>query len=140
MSQNPVISIVEDDQSVRDGTRDLIEAMSFAAETFERAGDFLESKIIHSTSCLIADVHLSGMSGFELHTRLVESGKIIPTILITAFPNTKTRARALQAGVVCYLTKPINESELLACIQLALKYRKTDTTGSRLLPYTNDMG
>jgi len=123
--QNPVVSVVEDDQSARDGIRDLIEAMSFVAETFERAEDFLNSNALHSTSCLIADVHLPGMTGLELHSRLVSSGKVIPTILITAFPSERDRARALQAGVVCYLTKPLSDSEFPACIELALD-RKPD--------------
>jgi len=115
-----VISIVDDNRSVREGTRDLIEAMSFVAETFQRAEDFLNSDILHSTSCLIVDVQLPGMSGLQLHGHLVSSGKVIPTILITAFPSEKDRARALQAGAVCYLVKPLNDSELPACIELAL--------------------
>jgi FixJ family two-component response regulator len=127
--KKPVISIVDDDQSFREGTRDLIEAMGFVAETFRRAEDFLKSNTLDSTSCLIADVRMPGMSGLELYHRLVGSGKVIPTILITAFPNSKDRARALQAGVVCYLSKPFNESELPACIELALD-RKPDTRES----------
>src|SRR6266478_1266136 len=121
----PVISIVDDDQSFREGTRDLIEAMGFLAETFRRADEFLKSNALDGTSCLIADVQMPGMTGLELHDRLLRSGKVIPTILITAFPNSKDRARALQAGVVCYLSKPFNESELPTCIQLALE-RKPD--------------
>ena len=80
-----MISIVDDDQSFREGTRDLIEAMGFVAETFRRAEDFLKADAIDSTSCLIADVQMPGMTGLELHDRLVGSGKVIPTILITAF-------------------------------------------------------
>ena len=83
--KKPVISIVDDDQSFREGTRDLIEAMGFVAETFRRGEDFLKSDAIDSTSCLIADVQMPGMTGLELHDRLVGSGKVIPTILITAF-------------------------------------------------------
>jgi len=118
---NPVISIIDDDPSVREGTMDLLNAMGFAAEAFERANDFLSSDRLHSTSCLIADVQMPGMTGMELHDRLVGSGNLIPTILITAFPNDRDRTRALKSGVRCYLTKPFDESELLACIQEALK-------------------
>ena len=118
---NPVISIIDDDPSVREGTMDLLNAMGFAAEAFERANDFLSSDRLHSTSCLIADVQMPGMTGMELHDRLVGSGNLIPTILITAFPNDRDRTRALKNGVRCYLTKPFDESELLACIQEALK-------------------
>ena len=122
MPKKPVISIVDDDPSVREGTVDLLDSMGFIAEPFERADDFLQSNRLHSTSCLISDVRMPGMTGLELHNRLVESGNVIPTILITAFPNDRDRERALQAGVKCYLTKPFNEDDLLACIRSALEY------------------
>jgi len=121
MPNKPVISIVDDDPSVREGTMDLLNSMGFIAEPFERANDFLKSNGLHRTSCLIADVRMPGMSRLELHNRLVGSGNLIPTILITAFPNDRDRERALQAGVKCYLTKPFNEDDLLACIRSALE-------------------
>jgi FixJ family two-component response regulator len=117
----PVISIIDDDPSVREGTMDLLNSMGLAAEAFERANDFLNSNGLHRTSCLIADVQMPGMTGLELHNRLVGSGNVIPTILITAFPNDRDRTRALQNGVGWYLTKPFSENELLACIREALK-------------------
>jgi FixJ family two-component response regulator len=128
--KNPVISIVDDDPSVREGTMDLLNSMGFIAETFRCADDFLESNRLHGTACLIADVQLPGMTGLELYDHLVGCGKIVPTILITAFPDDKDRARALQAGVSCYLAKPFGENELLACIQSALERRKGDARGS----------
>ena len=100
---------------------DLLNSMGFAAEAFERASDFLNSDRLESTSCLIADVQMPGMTGVELHSRLIGSGKFIPTILITAFPNDRDRGRALQNGVRSYLTKPFSDNELLACIREALK-------------------
>lgn len=87
---------------------------------FERAEDLLNSKRRRSVSCLIADVQMPGMTGLELHDRLVTLGKPIPTILITAFHNESVRQRALQAGVVGYLTKPFSEEDLLACIRSIL--------------------
>ncbi len=121
MPQKPVIAIVDDDQSVRVSTMDLIEAMGFVPATFKRAQEFLNSHSFRNTSCLIADVQMPGMTGLELHDRLSRSGTPIPTILITAFPNDEDRARALQAGVVGYLTEPFSDSELLACIQSAIE-------------------
>ena len=121
MPKKPVISIVDDDASVREGTMDLLKAMGFIAEAFSCAEEFLKSKRLHSTSCLIADVRMPGMTGLELHNRLVRSGNVIPTILITAFPNDRDQARALRAGLSCYLTKPFNEGDLLACIRSALE-------------------
>ena len=125
----PVISIVDDDESVREGTLDLIQAMGFIAKAFERAEDFLKSNCIRNTSCLIADMRMPGMTGLELHKRLVESGSIIPTILITAFPDDRDRARALRAGVVCYLAKPFKDDDLLTCVRSALESREAGEKG-----------
>ena len=83
----------------------------------------LKSSRCCSLSCVIADVQMPGMSGVELHNRLIGSGAPIPTILITAFPDEKARERALQAGVVCYLGKPFSEADLLACIRSILGRR-----------------
>jgi|SRR5215813_9508344 len=117
----PVISIVDDDELAREGTMDLVKAMGFVAKAFGRAQDFLESDQRHGTSCLIADMRMPGMSGLELHDRLVGSGTTIPTILITAFPDERDRRRAHQAGVVCYLAKPFHDEELLRCVRSALE-------------------
>jgi len=130
VSKHFLISIVDNDPSVREGTKDLVEAMGFAAESFECADDFLKSNVLHSTSCLILDVQMPGMDGFELRNRLASFAKAIPTIFITAFPEQRDRARALRTGAVCYLSKPFKERELLACIQAALRYWKADTRAS----------
>ncbi len=125
-----MISIVDDDASVREGTMDLLNSIGFTTETFQHAGDFLQANRLRDTSCLIADVHLPGMSGLDLYDHLVGCGNFVPTILITAFPDEADRLRALQAGVYCYLAKPFSESELLTCIQSALKCQRTDARGS----------
>lgn len=123
MSAKPMISIIDDDQSAREGTTDLIKSMGFIARAFPSAEDFLQFKDSRSTSCLIADVQMPGMTGLELHARLVQSGQSIPTILITAFPNERDRRRALKTGVICYLAKPFNDEELLDCVHSALESR-----------------
>src|ERR1700752_2057494 len=97
---------------------------------FECAEDLLKSEHRRSMSCVIADVQMPGMTGLELHNRLVASGKPIPTILITAFPGERARERALQAGLICYLTKPFSEDDLLACIPSTLGRRKARGKGS----------
>jgi len=124
MPMNPVISIIDDDSSVRDGTMDLLNSLGFIAVAFARADEFLQFDRLYTTSCLIADMQLPGMTGLELYERLVVSGRDVPTILITAFPDDKDRERALRAGVTCYLTKPFSEKELIACIRSALEGRK----------------
>ena len=125
----PVISIVDDDASVRSGTMDLLTSLGYLAEEFADADEFLKAWRCHGTSCLIADVQLRGMSGLDLYDRLVASGRVVPTILITAFPDAKDRARALRAGVSFYLTKPFEPDELLACIRAALARRVRDARG-----------
>jgi FixJ family two-component response regulator len=120
MPKELVVSIVDDDPSVSEGLMDLLSSMGFVAETFRRADEFLQSGRVDSTSCLIADVQMPGMSGIELHDQLVKSGKTVPTILITAFPKEADRARVTRTGVRCYLSKPFSEQELLICIRSAL--------------------
>jgi FixJ family two-component response regulator len=120
MSKKPLISIVDDDETVRATTMDLITSMGFAAKVFPHADDFLRSDDLHKTNCLIADMRMPGMTGLELHSRLVESGNNIPTILITAFPDERDRARARRSGVRCYLVKPFEDDDLLKCVLSAL--------------------
>jgi FixJ family two-component response regulator len=117
------ISIVDDDPSVREGLMDLLRSMDFDVEAFERATDFLNSDRLRSTSCLIADVQMPKMTGLQLCDHLIGLGNIIPTILITAFPNARDKAWARRAGVTCYLTKPFTEAQLLECIREALEQR-----------------
>lgn len=125
-----VISIVEDDESVREALTGLMKSFGFSVRAFQRAEDFLKSDRVDSTSCLISDVQMPGMTGLDLYNRLVTSGKPIPTILITAYPDARARARALQAGVKSYLTKPFTESNLLTCIHSALGSREAGGKGS----------
>jgi FixJ family two-component response regulator len=124
LSKKAVIAIVDDDQSVREALTGLIRSLGHNAVAFERAEDLLKSKRRRSMSCVIADVQMPGMSGPELYDGLVASGKPIPTILITAYPDARVRERALQAGVVGYLIKPFSEDDLLGCIQSILERRK----------------
>lgn len=115
-----VIAVVDDDESVREALSGLMRSLGYRAAAFQSAEDFLNSKQRRRAACLIADVQMPGMTGPELHDRLVASGESIPTILITAYPEETARARALQAGVMCYLTKPFSEDDLLACIRSAV--------------------
>jgi FixJ family two-component response regulator len=120
MSNKMLISIVDDDQSVCEATRGLMSALGFTAEAFASGEDFLRSAHVQRTSCLIVDMQMPGMTGLELHARLVASGRAIPTIMITAYPDDRRRARALDAGITCYLAKPFSEDALLDCIRFAL--------------------
>jgi FixJ family two-component response regulator len=122
----PVISIIDDNQAVRDAMVDVITALGFRAQAFESAEYFLQSSHPDSTSCLITDVRMPGMTGPELHNRLVASGKSIPTIMMTAFATEADRVQAKQAGVICYLEKPVDDKVLAICIRLALAARSNE--------------
>jgi len=115
--RKPLISVVDDDESVREATKGLMQSLGYTAAAFPSAEDFLE---MTRTACLIADVNMPGMSGLDLHRRLSASGKPFPTILITAYPDERVREGAINAGVICYLSKPFDEGDLLSCISTAL--------------------
>jgi FixJ family two-component response regulator len=115
-----VISIVDDDESVREAMARLMKAHGYPVKTFESGASLLNSEHRARAVCLIADVQMPGMTGLELYDRLIADGAPIPTILITAHPDETVRLRALRAGVLCYLTKPINEDDLLGCIRSAV--------------------
>ena len=105
---------------MRSGTVDLLNSFGFACEAYASAEKYLGSERIAHTSCLILDVNMPGLNGLELQSQLVQSGRIIPIIFITAFPDERTRAQAMRAGSLCYLPKPYSEEELLNCIRRAL--------------------
>jgi FixJ family two-component response regulator len=115
-----VISVVDDDASVRVATLDLLNAAGFDCEAFESGEDYFRSGQTERTTCLILDLNMQGMSGLDVQHHVVQSGHGIPIIFITAFPETRTRAQALRAGAICYLTKPYSDDELLACLERAL--------------------
>jgi FixJ family two-component response regulator len=126
LPKKTVIAVVDDDDSVREALAGLVKSLGYSAAAFQRAEDFLASNRRDSTDCLIADVQMPGMTGPELHDRLVASGRPVPTILITAYPDETVRARVLQAGVKGYLSKPFREDELLECIRSALGSRSDE--------------
>ena len=121
MSSRPLISIVDDDEPYRDSMQRLVMLLGYTVEAFPSAAEFLASRFLAETSCLVADVHMPGMTGIELHKRLVDSGHAIPTILVTAYADEALRDRALQDGVVCYLSKPVDDDQLERCLRSALQ-------------------
>jgi FixJ family two-component response regulator len=126
LAKNNPISIVDDDESVREAMAGLMKSHGYLVETFDSGASFLNSDHRSRTDCLIADVQMPGMTGFELHSQLVAAGDPIPTILITAHPDDRARARARKAGVLCYLAKPFSEDDLLGCIRTAIEQRGAD--------------
>jgi len=115
-----LISIVDDDESVRESLEGLLKSMGFRVETFALAGDFLSSSALHATDCLILDVRMPGMSGPELQRKLIASQHSVPIIFITAHGDEAVRARVLGDGAVDCLLKPFNEDVLLNAVHAAL--------------------
>jgi FixJ family two-component response regulator len=116
-----VVSVVDDDLSVRETIDHLLRLLGYATASFASAEDFLSSGRVHDTSCLIADVHLPGMSGVDLQRRLTSDGHRIPVIFITACPDEAISARVLGRGALCYLSKPLEQQSLIAWLDQALK-------------------
>jgi FixJ family two-component response regulator len=104
--------------------RRLMRSLGYRVEVFSSAADFLASPRRVETSCLICDVQMPAMSGIDLHRSLIDAGSAIPIILVTAYPNQIDRARALNDGVVCYLSKPIDETLLIRCLRGTLGFEE----------------
>ena len=124
MPQQPLISIVEDDQPFRESMRKLVRALGYTVEAFPSAADFLASPLLPETACLVTDVQMPGMTGVELQRHLMDAGYAIPTILVTAYPDETVRKRALKNGAVCYLSKPVDDEHLERCLRSALETGK----------------
>jgi len=120
----PMISIIDDDPSVREATDGLVRSLGYQAVTFASAEDFLQSDRVDETACLITDVQMPGLSGVELQRVLVARGNHTPMIFITAFMEEKTRRRALDAGAIGFLGKPFDEARLIEYIETALQDRQ----------------
>jgi FixJ family two-component response regulator len=116
-----LISIVDDDESIRRTTTLLIQSFGFQAATFESAESLLMSSQLQETSCLIVDVQMPGMNGLQLQRYLAASGYKIPIIFITAYDNKESRQQAMQAGAVAFLSKPFNDELLLETIRATLR-------------------
>jgi FixJ family two-component response regulator len=115
-----IVYIVDDDDSVRGALKRLIRSMGMEAQTFASGADFLKSKFRDQKTCLVADVRMPGMSGLELHQKLIERGFKLPVIYITGFDDAETRSQARKSGAFGYFLKPVDDQALLDTILLAL--------------------
>jgi FixJ family two-component response regulator len=119
--QGWVISIIDDDASVRAAVARLLTSMGFVTHAFASADEFLASPRLKDTLCIVADVEMPGMSGLELQDHLIAHGANIPVIFVTGFPEERIRERAMKGGAVCFLSKPFDEAALLECVERTLK-------------------
>lgn len=120
LRRSPVISVVDDDASIRVATDSLLRARGYTVSTFPSAAEFLRSSQLDETSCVITDVRMPDMSGVELQTVVRNQGRSTPFIFITAFPEESARLRALHDGAVCFLSKPFDAPTLIRCVEAAL--------------------
>jgi FixJ family two-component response regulator len=118
--ERPLLSIVDDDESVRESLPDLLREFGFAARAFSSAGEFLSSGSLDETWCLILDVAMPRMSGLDLQQELKRRGKDIPIIFITGQKDEDIRERAFKGGAVKFLHKPFSDTALLDAVNAAL--------------------
>ena len=121
VSKPAVISIIDDDLLVRESTADLISSLGHEALIFGSAEQFLASGCLKDTACIITDLHMPGLNGLDLQSRLLAEGHRTPIIFITAYPKEAARSRALTAGAVAFLSKPFEESALISSLETALE-------------------
>ena len=115
------ISIVDDDASIREALKSLMRSVQFDVEAFASAEEFLASERLHDTACLILDVNLPGMSGFDLQNQLNSERRGIPIIFITAHADDASRQRALKGGAIDFLGKPVRREPLFKAIRSAIQ-------------------
>jgi FixJ family two-component response regulator len=118
-----MISIVDDDESIRLSLRDFVRSLGYDPSVFASAQEFLDSPRLSETACLISDVQMPGMSGIELQSRLKTLDCGTPIIFITAFPDERSRAQAIEAGAIGFLEKPFEARAMIALIETALRSR-----------------
>jgi FixJ family two-component response regulator len=121
LSTLSVISVIDDDVSVRAATNNLLRSHGYTVRTFASAEEFLQSAYLNDTSCVITDVQMPVMSGPELMTVMRGQGYLVPFIFITAFPDESVRSRALNAGAIGFLAKPFAGPTLINCLASALQ-------------------
>ena len=115
------IAIVDDDESVREAAVSLFRSMGLQAVAYPSAEAFLDSGMTERTSCLVLDIHMPGMGGLNLQSHLEATGRHVPIVFVTAFSDERVRAKALEAGAICFLTKPFREGDLLEGVRSALQ-------------------
>lgn len=123
MSERALVSIVDDDEFVRQALEGLLRSAGLQVGTFASAEDFLASRQLRTTGCVILDLQMPGMGGLELQQRLAGDGQRIPIVILTAHGDHEARARALGAGAAAFLPKPFDAETLLSTVEAALRRR-----------------
>jgi two-component system response regulator FixJ len=120
-NQQPTVYVVDDDDAVRDSLKILLESYDLAVRDFGSVADFLGALEAGCASCLILDLHLPVMGGFDVMNTLAQRGERLPVIVITGRGDAQTKARALEAGAIAFLEKPVDDRSLMSAIEIALR-------------------
>jgi FixJ family two-component response regulator len=126
-SQKPLLGVVDDDSLIRDSTVRLLRSFGFRVEAFASAEEFGNSGYLEETDCLILDVRMPEIGGFELQRRLAAMNHRIPIIFITAYDSDDVRTQAFQAGAAGFLGKPFSQQSLLQAVRSALGEQPGET-------------
>jgi FixJ family two-component response regulator len=119
----PHITVIDDDESVRDAMKSLMDVLGYSVDVFASAEAFLDSDRLQATDCVITDVQMPGMTGVELQAHLSACGHRTPIIFVTAYPDESTRARVIRNGAAGYLSKPLQQQSLVDCLDRVLNER-----------------
>jgi FixJ family two-component response regulator len=125
-AQHPVVFVVDDDASVREGVTNLLRSVGLAVQTFASAPEFVAAKRPDAPGCLVLDVRLPGVSGLDLQRQLADGGIKIPIIMITGHGDIPMSVRAMKAGAIDFLTKPFRDQDLLDAVQQAIERDRAD--------------
>jgi FixJ family two-component response regulator len=117
LKTNLIVSIVDDDESVRTATSSLLRSLGWQVCLYASAEAFLESGTASDVTCVISDIQMPGMTGIEMQQRLLRSGHAPPIIFITAFESEVARKQALESGALCFLNKPVDGAAISQCLQ-----------------------
>jgi FixJ family two-component response regulator len=120
LAKTHVISIIDDDPSVREATRSLVRSLGYSAQAFSSAEEYLQSDRVRDSACVITDLHMPGMSGADLQDRLIAEGLRTPMIFVTAYFEERARDRVMDAGAFGFLRKPFSDESLIECLDRAL--------------------
>jgi len=129
MGPERLVAIVDDDESIRETTQDLLESAGYRATVFGSAAAFLAVEAAQPFDCLITDIRMPEMTGLDLVHVLAARGRGIPVIMVTAYPEEATRTEAARAGILCYLQKPFTSESLLECVERACARGATTPAG-----------
>ncbi|SOE99676.1 Response regulator receiver domain-containing protein [Burkholderia sp. OK233] len=117
MHTHPIVSIIDDDESVRIATSSLVRSLGWDVRLYASAEDFLDSGQISDVACIISDVQMPGMTGLEMQRRLLDGGIMLPIIFISAFASETVRRQALDSGAMCVLSKPVDGTAVSRCLE-----------------------